>query len=194
MIRRCVYIKLTTPYTWSFCICLKRPISLDFKSTSPPISTFCGWFSIKLCGYIHTHETNLSIHFLNEKADTHWKNIFLLTLSLLRRPKPPVKNGTQWKNSIFNEWVNHVSTLVLLQALVISSTFESQWGKYWMSFLPKVVSWSEKSEKITVLHHFSKGKIDNLCPWIFGGNFYFQQTNSLSQKNSGLVLSSSQVF
>ena len=49
-----------------------------------------------------------------------------LTLSLPRRPKRPVKYGTQLKNPIFLKQENHVSTLVLKQTLAVSLNLESQ--------------------------------------------------------------------
>ena len=63
-----------------------------------------------------------------------------LTLWLLKGPKPPVRYGTELKNSIFLKQENHVSTLVLKQTLVVSLSLESQLCKNKLSFLQKVIS------------------------------------------------------
>ena len=71
---------------------------------------------------------------LNQK-----QNIIVLTLWLLKGPKPPIRYGTELKNSIFLKQENHVSTLVLKQTLVVSLSLESQLCKNKLSFLQKVI-------------------------------------------------------
>ena len=55
----------------------KVPLVWDY-SPYPPNLTFCAWFSIKLCGYIQTHETNVFIHFVDKKIDIPGNMFFVL--------------------------------------------------------------------------------------------------------------------
>ena len=139
---------------------------------------------IRLIGYANHVNTICSLEtswwkysLVDESARVRCSIILILswklTLWLLKGPKPPVRYGTELKNSIFLKQENHVLTLVLKQTLVVFLSLECQLCKNKLSFLQNVINWSAK----IVLCRFWKGKNNDV--WIFWWNFHSQQTKQL---------------